>query len=126
MADDILTMQKAWRNSIQSGKRDTHGEAERYLSTRVATVYESKEAASGVVSAVNIRTIAGFTTLFDTVKLAYRAIIRTDAAITIRFNAVGNDPISIAANDSLDCDFLEIESIFVTAAGSANLKVILI
>lgn len=125
MADNDKTTQPGWLNPIQGNKRDVAGQAELAHAVSIGTIYESKEAASGIVSNVNIRTITGFTTMFDTVKIAYRVVIRTDAAITIRFNSATNDPITIAANTSFDCNFLEVTSIFVTAAGSAALKVLI-
>lgn len=125
MADNDKTAVPGWLKPIQGNKIDIFGDAVRAQAVSIGTIYESKEAASGIVSAVNIRTIAGFTTLFDTVKIAYRVVIRTDAAITVRFNSVSNDPVTIAANTSFDCNFLEVSSIFVTAASSAALKVII-
>ena len=123
MADDIRTTQPGWLNSIQGNKRDIFGQADLAHAVSVSTIYESKEGATGVVSNVNVRTIAGFTTLFDTVKIAYRMVIRTDAAITLRFNGSGNDAFTLAANTSLDLNCLEVTSIFVTAASSAALKI---
>lgn len=88
------------------------------------TRYTSKEAASGVVSNVDITTISGFEALFTKVGISKITVIRTDAAISIRLNAATEDAISIAANEKFECDWLNVSKIFVTAAGSAALKIV--
>lgn len=88
------------------------------------TRYTSKEGASGVITDTDITSVAAFAALFDLAKISKNTVIRTDAGITVRFNNVANDTITIAANEKFECDWLNIAAIFVTAAGSANLKII--
>lgn len=92
--------------------------------TAPMTRYTSKEGASGIITDTDITTVAAFSALFTTVGISKNTVIRTDAAITVRFNSVSNDAITIAANEKFECDWLNISKIFVTAAGSAALKII--
>jgi hypothetical protein len=89
------------------------------------TIYTSKEGNTGVITATDITTVAAFAALFTTIKISKNTVIRTDAAITVRFNAVGNDGITLAANEVLEVDWLNVTAIFITAAGTAALKIIL-
>lgn len=125
MADQTRTTAPGWLKPIQGNKQGDHDQSLKAMASSISTIYESKEGATGVVSNVNIRTIAGFTTLFDNVQIAYRVIIRTDVNITVRFNSNANDAITVEANTTFDFNALEVSSIFITAAGSAALKVII-
>jgi len=86
--------------------------------------YDSKEAAVGVVSDTDITSVSGFETLFENVKISKNTVIRTDADISIRLNAVTNASISVEAGERFETDWLNVSKIFVTAAGGANLKIL--
>lgn len=86
------------------------------------SIYTSKEGATGIVTDQDITGIAAFAALFTTVGISQNTILRTDAAITVRFNSVSNDAISIAANERFEIEWLNISKIFITAAATANLK----
>jgi len=91
------------------------------------TRYNSAEAASGIVTDQDITGVSGFEALFtggQGVSVSKNTVIRTDAAISFRFNSVTNAAISLAANEKFECDWLNVSKIFITAAGSANLKII--
>lgn len=95
----------------------------------ICSIYNSIEGASGIITATDITSVAAFANLFKLptgtpITTSLRTIIKTDANITVRFNGASNPGISIAANAQMEIDWLEISSIFVTAAGSANLKII--
>ena len=88
--------------------------------------YNNKEGASGVISDTDITTVAAFANLFKSphdIGLSLKTIIRTDAAISVRLNRVGNDAISVAANTVFECDWMAVSAIFITAAAGANLKI---
>jgi hypothetical protein len=121
----MSTPQPGFMNDIQGNKTSYHDQMIKTQAATISTVYASSEGATGIITAVDLTSVAGFTTLFSTIKVAYHCIIRTDKDIIVRFNLATNDPITIPANTSFDCRFLEIASIFVTAAASASLKVIL-
>lgn len=88
-------------------------------------MYKSKEGASGIITDTDITSVAAFAALFTGIGgISNHTIIRTDAAITVRLNDVAADGISIAANERFECDWESVAKIFVTAAGSANLKII--
>lgn len=123
-ADDQVT-QPGFRNEIQGNKKSYYDQMLKVQAAQISTIYESKEAAVGVVADANIRAQAGFGTLFDTVKIAYRVIIRTDQDVLIRVNSVTNDQITINANVAYDASFLETTSIFITTTVGTNVKVIL-
>ena len=125
MPDDTPVANPGWLKPIQGSKTDVHGQALKVMASKLNTVYESHEGATGILAAAtNINTV--FSTLFSTVKIAYRVIIRTDATITVRFNSATNHAITVDANTVFDADFVEVSSVFVTAAASANIKVILV
>jgi len=88
------------------------------------SIYKSKEGASGVITDTDITTVAAFSALFNDVRISRNTIIRTDAAITVRLNSVDSDAISLAANEKMEIDWLMVAKIFVTAASSANLKIV--
>lgn len=123
MADNTRTTNPGWLNPIQGNKNGDHDQSLKTQASRISTVYASKESATGIVSNVDLTSIAAFSALFTVVKIGYRCIIRTNQDITIRFNASTNDAITVEANTAFDCDFLEFTSIYITAAASANLKV---
>lgn len=88
------------------------------------SVYNSKEGASGIISNIDITTVAAFANLFSGIGVANRVIIRTDASITVKLNRSDADSITVAANEKFELDWLAVKAIYVTAAGSANLKII--
>lgn len=96
------------------------GEDGSKFSNVLNTAYENKEWATGIVTDYDVATGQ---TMFGTVTIARYVSIRTDAAITVKFNAATNDSVSIAANTAFSLDTLEVSNIFVTAASSANIKV---
>lgn len=125
MADGDQVPQPGFRNEIQGNKKSYYDQMLKVQAAQISTIYESKEAAVGVLANVNIRTQAGFGTLFDTVKIAYKTIIRSDTDITVRFNSSTNDPITVESNIILEVSWLEATSIFITTTGATNLKIIL-
>ena len=88
----------------------------------VNTAYQNKEWATGIVTNYDV---AAGQTMFTaaTVPIARFVSIRTDAAITVRFNLVTNDAISIAVNTTFNVDTLEVSNIFLTATASATVKI---
>jgi Na+-transporting NADH:ubiquinone oxidoreductase subunit NqrF len=88
--------------------------------------YESKEfTVNNGASDYDVKTQQS---MFATVATARRVLIRTDKTITIKFNATGNQSITIASTDSpFVIESLEVTNIFISnASGSgANVKVIL-
>jgi len=87
--------------------------------------YTSIEAATGVVADVDITSIAAFSALFDNVKVAKRVIIRTDVEITVGFNDTTFDLITIAAGERYENNWYQVAKIFITAASSSALKVLI-
>lgn len=89
------------------------------------TRYTSIEGASGVITDADITTVAAFAALFANTGISKNTIIRTDVAISIRLNKVTNDVISVSqAEGKFECDWLNVSKIFMTAAGTAALKII--
>lgn len=93
-------------------------------------MYHSVEAASGTLSDyTDITTVAAWAALFTGganggVRVSKRTIIRTDAAIEVKFNDSSNGPISIAANAQMEVNWLFVSKIFVKAGSGSNLKII--
>ena len=87
------------------------------------TVYDNVEFATGIVTDYDVE--ANQVTAFANVPLAKFCSIRTDADITVKFNATGNASITITANTTFNVDTLEITNIYITAAASANVKILL-
>lgn len=88
--------------------------------------YNNKEGASGTITDTDITTVAAFADLFKSphnIGAAMKTIIRTDAAISVRLNRVGNDAISVAANTVFECEWMAVAAIFITASAGANLKI---
>jgi len=83
-------------------------------------LYENKEWATGIVTDYDV---AVGQTMFNTITTARYVSIRTNAAITVKFNATTNDSVTIEANTSFDIDTMEVRNIFITAAASANVKI---
>lgn len=96
------------------------GEDGSRVSNVLNTVYENKEFATGIVTDFNV---AVGQSMFVKVPIAKYVSIRTDGAISVKFNATTNDSISIAANTSFNVDTLEVINIFITAASNANVKI---
>jgi hypothetical protein len=86
------------------------------------TAYENHEWATGIVADYDVK--AG-QSAFGTVATARFVSIRTDAAISVKFNLTTNNSISIAANTSFNVDTLEVTNLYITAVASANVKVFL-
>lgn len=86
------------------------------------SVYENHEWSQAQVTNYNVKTGQSAFTVSPSFK---RCVIRTDATITVRFNSVTADAITIAANTSFDCDFLTVENIFLTTSGASNVKILL-
>ena len=85
-------------------------------------LYEWKSASvnvADVTADTNLRTIAGFTTLFDTVKRAQHITVEASGAAYIRLNDDGNDIITLGATTPFTSDFVVVESLFITTGGSA-------
>ena len=114
-----------WFEAIQGNKRGTDDQWKKVLAARVSTVYESKEGSVGVVSNVDLSAQSGFTSLFSTVKIAYRVVIRPSQDIVVRFNDDANDPITVEAGTALDWDFVEVTSIFITTTATTAVRVAL-
>lgn len=95
----------------------------------MCSIYNSIEGASGIITATDITSVTAFANLFklptgSPITTSLRTIIRTDAAITVRLNGASNPGITVAANETVEFDWIQISSIFITAAASANLKII--
>jgi hypothetical protein len=86
------------------------------------TAYENHEWATGIVNDYNMKVGQ---TAFGTVTTARFVSIRTDAAISVKFNLTTNNSVSIAANTSFSLETLEVTNIFCTAVASANVKIFL-
>jgi len=95
-----------------------------WINGAVGTTYDSAEFATGVVSDYNVAT--NESDAFLNVTTARYISIRTDAAIMVKFNATTNGSVTIDANTSFTLSNLEITNIYITAASSANVKIILI
>jgi len=91
-----------------------------FLNSPVNDVYENHEWATGIVTDYNVE--AG-QSAFATVPTATYVSIRTDAAITVKFNATTNNSITVAANTTFSVDTLLITNIYLTAAATANVKI---
>lgn len=88
------------------------------------SVYNSIESTSGIITDTDITSVTAYSALFTNIGISNHTIIRTDKDITVRFNSVSNHAITILANTTLELDWLPIKSIFVTAAASAALKIV--
>lgn len=51
--------------------------------------------------------------------------IRTDSAITVKFNATTNDGITVAANTSFTISNMTFQDIFITNTGTAAVKIVM-
>ena len=94
-----------------------------HLGGAVNTVYDNVEFATGIVTDYDVK--ENQATAFANVSLARFCSIRTDADISVKFNASTNHSITISANTTFNVDTLEITNIFITAAASANCKIFL-
>ena len=94
-----------------------------WLGGSVNTAYDNAEFASGIVSDYDVGT--NESDAFNNVTLARYVSIRTDAAITVKFNSTSNPSITIEASTTFNVDTLEVTNIFLTAASSANVKIFL-
>jgi len=84
--------------------------------------YEWKSASvnvAGTAAATNIRTITGFTTLFDTVNRVAHIIVEASGTAYIRLNSASNDVITIGATTPFSDDYIVTESLFISTNGSA-------
>jgi hypothetical protein len=93
-----------------------------WLALPVNTSYENHEWATGIVNDYDVKVGQ---TAFGTVPTARFVSIRTDAAISVKFNLTTNNSVSIAANTSFSLETLEVTNIFCTAVASANVKIFL-
>jgi len=91
------------------------------LSVVLNTAYDNCEFASGVVSDYDVATNEA--SAFNNITIARYVSIRTDAAISVKFNSTSNDSITIEANSSFNVDTLEVTNVYVTATASANVKI---
>lgn len=94
-----------------------------HLNSEVRTVYDNAEWATGTVTDYDVK--GGQAKAFNNVTVARYVSIRTNVAITVKFNATGSDAISVAANTTFEIDTLEVTNIFITAASTANVKIFL-
>jgi hypothetical protein len=101
-------------------------EALRVIAGRVGRTYDAWETSVGIVTDENMRTRAG-SLLFLNVPRAHRCIIRSDKAISVKFNATTNPAITLDPFDPLEADWLEVTELFVTTTQAANaLRIILV
>jgi len=84
------------------------------------TKIDSAEWTQGTVTNYDI---SGQSTLFKNCPAPTHIIVRTDAAITIKFNATSEPAISIGANTSFELS-LAFTKAFITTSGTSNIKVI--
>lgn len=87
--------------------------------TQAMTLYDNAEWATGVVSDYDVSA----QTLFVNCLAPKYVSIRTDAAITIKFNSTSNHSITVAANTEFAIDF-QFQALYITAVSSANVKVL--
>jgi hypothetical protein len=87
------------------------------------TAYDNIEFATGIVADYDLE--ANQATAFANVPTARFVSIRTDSAISVKFNLSTNPSVSIAANTAFSLDTLEVTNIFITAVASANVKIFL-
>lgn len=66
------------------------------------------------------------TALFDKVKVARVCMIRTTAPIYVKFNSTDDDPIEFFSQDGFNFGLLPIENIFITAASTSHIRVVII
>ena len=93
------------------------------LTNPVNDVYDNAEWATGAVT--NYDVSAGQTSAFNNVTTATFVSIRTNAEITVKFNATTNDSITVTASTTFSIDTLLITNIYITAASTANVKIFL-
>ena len=87
-----------------------------------AKEYEWKTASvnvAGTDATTNIRTIAGFTTLFDTVKRAHRITVEASGAAYIRLNTATADKITLGATTPYTNDYCVADALFISTNGGA-------
>lgn len=110
------------------GKKDmgqVYEEMARVIASGVKKVYQSKEfALSGAQTDYDFA--AGQSAFGTALPRAHTVIIRTDVDISVKFNDAGNDAITITAGEGVfTISAVEVTNIFITQAGSSNLKIIL-
>lgn len=95
-------------------------ESEKVMSSLISTKYESHEyATAGADTALSLQAGA-----FATVQRAHFLILRFDAPISVKFNNIANDSISMTTGESpFIFNALEFTDLFIT--GAANVKVII-
>ncbi|HEB13746.1 MAG TPA: hypothetical protein ENI13_02065 [candidate division CPR3 bacterium] len=94
-----------------------------WLGGSVNTAYDNAEFASGIVSDYDVGT--NESDAFNNITTARFVSIRTDAAITVKFNSTSNASVTIDASTTFNVDTLEVTNIFLTAAASASVKIFL-
>jgi hypothetical protein len=84
--------------------------------------YESAEWTAGTVTNYDVAAGQGIFSVCPTPK---EIIIRTDATITVRFNAATNSAVTVSANTTFDVP-LQASNIYITTTGSSNIKILLL
>lgn len=108
----------------KNGEYVKNNEANRVMSTFVTTQYGNKEFA--LPPAASDYDVQANQSLFNatTFTRAHYVSIRTDATITVKFNSVGNDAITITAAESpFQNSRLEYTNIFLSSTPGANVKI---
>lgn len=76
-------------------------------------------------TATDLKTITGFTTLFDTVKTATYLVIRTSGDVTFRLNKNDSDVITVGTTTPLTLENIELNKIFIGSASAVTITVML-
>lgn len=126
MADNVKTLNPGFLESVQPNKREVHQEASIVRASRLSTIYESLEANSGTWSNLDLSLQTNFTTLFNTVKIANRIILRVTVDVVIRFNTNSNGPITVENAIPFDFNAVQFDKIFITTTGTTAIKIIII
>lgn len=72
---------------------------------------------SGAVSDYDVKEN---TYLFDKLTYGREIVIRSTGAISVKFNAVTNDPVDLFANEGINTSGLPVSNIFITSTGGES------
>ncbi len=84
------------------------------------SLYDSAEFTAGVVTDYDVSA----QTLFVNCKNPQRVVIRTDAAISVKFNSVSSPAITVSANTAFELDDFLFYAMYITTTGSTAIKIL--
>lgn len=119
----LLTVGSVWAIDGKNGDFRLSNEADRVLGTMVTSQYRNREfALPGGASDYDLQANQS---VFDaTFTRAHYISIRTDADISIKFNSITNDAITIGPGESpFQIDRLEYNNVFLSSTPGANVKI---